>query len=256
MTNLSVNLNKIALIRNSRGEGMPDLNHFAELVLKSAAIGVTLHPRPDARHATSHDVFQIKEMIVAKYPDKELNLEGNPFAKPNENYIGFLNMVEEALPHQVTLVPDEDHQLTSNHGWELKSNFTKLEKVIRKLKEKKLRVSLFLDHQVENLSLAKELGADRVEIHTGHFAKNFSSKHQDQVLRQYMKIAEEVNLLDLGLNAGHDLNLLNVALFVQKVAKLAEVSIGHALICESLEKGFQKVLNDYLTLLGKGGAGS
>ncbi len=261
MVKLSVNLNKIALVRNSRGEGIPDLKHFAELVLNSEAVGITLHPRPDARHVTSSDVLQISKLISTHHANKELNLEGNPFTRPNKDYLGFLNIVEKALPHQVTLVPDQNHQLTSYYGWDLKENFTKLQKVVERLKKKNIRVSLFLDHKVKNLSLAKKLGADRIEIHTGYFAKNFSTKNQEKALLGYEKIAEKAKSLNLGLNAGHDLNLANLALFLKQVRGVQEVSIGHALVAESLARGFSRVLGDYLKLIkevesgGNGGSG-
>ncbi len=250
LTNLSVNLNKIALIRNSRGENTPDLLHFSTLVLKSKAIGITLHPRPDERHITAQDVYAIKK-LVASFSDKELNLEGNPFSRPQKNYPGFLTMVEKAQPNQVTLVPDNKSQLTSHYGWDLKKNFTRLKKIIHWFKEKNLRVSLFLDEKAKNLKLLPLLKADRVELHTGSYAQSFSTPQKKATLKKYQILIEKIEKLGLGLNAGHDLNATNLEAFLKANKTIKEVSIGHALISESLEEGFKKTLENYLQITQK-----
>ncbi len=246
---LSVNLNKIALLRNSRGEGEPDLGKFAKVVLGSAAGGITLHPRPDLRHATFKDVMLIKNLIKKDYPHKELNVEGNPEAKKTTSYPGFLNILEASLPDQATLVPDNKTQLTSHYGWDLKKKFSYLKRIIHFLKDKNIRVSLFLDHKVKNFSLLKDLKPDRIELHTGYYALKYPTNEREIVLNKYATLVEKAKKLGISANAGHDLNQENLGAFLKRIPEIKEVSIGHAFVSESLVHGFSNTLMDYLNII-------
>jgi len=239
MTKLSVNINKVATLRNTRPQiNIPSVLHAAQICLDAGAHGITVHPRPDQRHIKPQDVYEIAELL-GKYPDAEFNIEGNPF-------IEFMHFIEKVRPTQATLVPDDVAQATSNHGWDLKANSERLLPVIRKLKELGARVSLFMDPQPQHMELAKALGADRVELYTEPYAAAFA-KDDPHAADHYTAAAVRAHELGLGVNAGHDLNLHNLAPFLKKVPHIAEVSIGHALIGDALEFGLAETVKRYLT---------
>ncbi len=241
MTHLSVNLNKMALIRNSRGIDVPNLERMAERCLTAGAYGVTIHPRPDQRHARYGDVYTLKE-VVDRYPGTELNIEGNPIP-------AFLEHVIQAKPHQCTLVPDSPDQLTSDHGWSVFSNRERLRDVLGQLKRAGIRASLFMDvENTEEFSLIKELGGDRVELYTEPYAQAFGTPQQEEVLRQYVDAASAAMAAGLEVNAGHDLDLLNVGPLCQN-AEILEVSIGHALTVECFDYGLEGTIQRYLDIL-------
>lgn len=238
-TELSVNLNKIALIRNSRGRNFPSVVKFARVALDSGAKGVTIHPRPDQRHATYQDIHDLKALL-AEYPDRELNIEGNP------NPV-FMTHVLNAKPHQCTLVPDADDQLTSDHGFDLTRQSDEIQPVINQLKQAGIRVSVFMDPVPEQMVLAARLGADRVELYTEAWAEAFGSKQQQEFLNRYRAATEAARAAGLEVNAGHDLNLDNLATFLS-IPGIDEVSIGHALTVEALEQGFAAVVAKYVAI--------
>ncbi len=248
MIKLSVNLNKIALIRNSREGDYPSVVKHARLCLDAGADGITVHPRPDQRHIRPGDVRALAQ-VVAGYPDAEFNVEGNPFAEARDDYPGFLPLVEETRPHQCTLVPDTSDQLTSDHGFDLHRDGEQLEPIIQSLREKRIRVSLFMDPDPEQIRLAKTLGADRIELYTGPYAAAWGdSGRLEQLLDRYREAAALATGLGLGVNAGHDLNLENLGKFCL-VPGLLEVSIGHAFTVDSLTMGMEKAVQSYKTLL-------
>lgn len=243
MTALSVNLNKIALLRNSRGRNFPDVNAFADLALQAGAAGVTLHPRPDERHARYSDVFALKE-VLASHPQAELNIEGYPCDK-------FIETVLAAEPHQCTLVPDDPNQLTSDHGWDLTEDNPQLELAITRLQEKGIRVSLFIDPCVNKIELARKTKADRVELYTESWAQTYETEQQNTQWQRFQTATEKAQSLGFAVNAGHDLNLENLAAFLQ-IQGIQEVSIGHALIVESLHYGFAETIGRYVEIAKKG----
>ena len=249
MIALSVNINKIALIRNSREGNNPDLIDYALRCIKYGAQGITVHPRPDQRHIRASDCLDLKQAINGKV---ELNIEGNPLAPPtpsNRNdisdYPGFLTLVAHSKPEQCTLVPDSDQQLTSDHGFNLKGDNGQLIEQIQELKHLGTRVSLFMDPEVDQITRAAEIGADRIELYTGPYAwaNDFT-----KALTPYETAAQHAQNLGLGINAGHDLNLGNLPTF-KNLSGLQEVSIGHALTIDSLEVGLQSALGAYLETL-------
>ena len=246
---LSVNLNKIALVRNSRTGDNPSLEEFVRLALAGGADGITLHPRSDLRHIRPADVFRIK-----KIPHKELNLEGNPFLAATGDYPGFLALVLEARPDQCTLVPDSSNQLTSDHGWNLEADFSKLKPIVQELRALKIRVSLFMDPYVEDWRLAKELGADCVELYTEPWAEAFGTQAEDACLKLYLKAGEALTDLSIKVNAGHDLNLQNLAK-ISKIKGLREVSIGHALVIDAWRLGFLEAVKAYKAVIQKNALG-
>lgn len=239
MTSLSVNLNKIALLRNSRGRNYPDIETFAKIALDMGARGVTIHPRRDQRHARYQDAVSLKK-LVENFPGAELNIEGYP----DET---FLKMVLEVLPHQCTLVPDAPDQVTSDHGWDLMKQADVVTMVIKKLKSKKIRTSLFMDPDIHQIELAKKTGADRIELYTEAWAMAYQTKEQQNIWQQYYRATQKARILGLEVNAGHDLNLDNLAAFLQ-IGGIDEVSIGHALIVESLHLGFPTVVKQYVEI--------
>lgn len=247
-TALSVNLNKIALIRNSRPGNYPNVVSHGEICIQSGADGLTVHPRPDQRHIRPHDVYELSE-LVKSHADIEFNIEGNPYAESLGDFPGFIKLVHDVRPHQCTLVPDSNDQLTSDHGFNLKVAGKKLRPLIRELQDLGVRVSLFMDPDIEQISLAKELGADRIELYTGPYAETF--KHQDEnfhtLFQTYIDAAIYAQKIDIGLNAGHDLNLKNLAHFRQ-VPGLLEVSIGHALIVDAIAMGLPATVQAYKKL--------
>lgn len=232
MTKLSVNINKIATLRNARGGNMPDVIKAAIDCQAFGADGITVHPRPDQRHIKYDDVFKLKEVVY-----KEFNIEGNPLPE-------FVDLVMKIKPEQVTLVPDDINVLTSNAGWNTLKNVDFLKEVIKKFKTEGIRVSIFLDPIIEQVYGAKETGADRIELYTESFAANYEINAQKSI-EPYIKTAETATKLGLGINAGHDLNLINLNYFFNNIKNLEEVSIGHALICDSLYLGLQNTIQMY-----------
>lgn len=236
MTKLSVNVNKIATLRNSRGKDLPNLVKLSLDLIRFGAEGITVHPRPDERHIKKSDVYELKKAI-----NVEFNIEGYP----SED---FISMVQEICPEQTTLVPDPPHVLTSNAGWVLKGNEKILKTALEKLKSCGTRVSLFVDPMtvaIEDLKVFRELGADRIELYTELYADSFGSSREDEALKEYIQCAEDALQVGLGINAGHDLNLLNLSKFAQGIPQLAEVSIGHALICDALYMGYETAIRKY-----------
>ncbi|MCW8193307.1 pyridoxine 5'-phosphate synthase [Proteobacteria bacterium 005FR1] len=243
---LSVNLNKVALIRNSREGNYPDVREFGKLCLDTGADGLTVHPRPDQRHIRPEDVAQLRQ-LVSEYPDREFNVEGNPFAESVGTYPGFLELVKANPPHQCTLVPDTTAQLTSDHGFDLRQDGARLEPIITELKAMGIRVSLFMDPDLAQIDLALQVGADRIELYTGPYAHAFQTRHPDldELHRQFHDAAVHATQIGLGVNAGHDLNLDNLPRF-GTIPGLLEVSIGHALTVDSLRHGMASTVAAYL----------
>jgi pyridoxine 5-phosphate synthase len=246
MTRLSVNVNKIAVLRNSRGGGEPDVTTAAEACIAAGAQGITVHPRPDQRHIRPEDVRALKALVGDCV---EYNIEGNGFATARGTYPGLLKLVEETRPTQVTLVPDGDAQITSDHGFDLRANATRLKPLIAELKQFGARVSLFVDMDVVDVERAAELGADRVEIYTGPYAEAFAHGDASRALASCATCAEHANAAGLGVNAGHDLNQANLRALQKAIPTLAEVSIGHALIGEALYAGLDATVKAYLRIL-------
>lgn len=240
MTQLSVNLNKIALLRNTRSLGIPSVLRAARIALEAGASGITVHPRPDGRHVRAHDVRELS-VLLRDWPHAEFNIEGNPFH-------GLLEFVREVRPQQCTLVPDESGQFTSDHGWNMHADAARLVPVIAELKSMGVRVSLFMDAVPDAMMAVKQLGADRIELYTEPYAQAFDKYNQAVVLQQYIDTAKAAQKLGLGVNAGHDLNLLNLQLFLQAVTGVMEVSIGHALIADALELGLAETVRRYLSV--------
>ncbi len=245
---LSVNLNKIALIRNSRAGNYPDVVAHGRACLEAGAHGLTVHPRPDQRHIRANDIAPLAALL-REFSGAEFNIEGNPFAPHLGSYPGLLALVESSRPHQCTLVPDANQQLTSDHGFDLRDDGGRLQPIIRQLQDWGVRVSLFMDPDLEQIRLAKLLGADRVELYTGPFAEAYGQDKADlnALYRQYVEAAELALELGLGINAGHDLNLDNMTLF-RTLPGLQEVSIGHALTVDALRLGLTNTVKAYLAL--------
>lgn len=234
MTKLSVNINKIATIRNSRGGNMPDLIKAAVDIERFGAQGITVHPRPDERHIRYADVYELKKIVKT-----EFNIEGNPKEQK------FIDLVLATKPTQVTLVPDALGQLTSDHGWDTIRNKDFLKDIISVFKKENIRVSIFVDPIIKMIEGTKETGADRIELYTEEYAKFYHSKRAE-VIKPYSEAAAVANKLGLGINAGHDLNLDNLKFFKENVPGLLEVSIGHALISDSLYFGLENTVQMYL----------
>ena len=237
MARLSVNLNKIALLRNTRALGIPSVTRAAGIVIEAGADGITVHPRPDGRHVRAPDVVELADLLKAA-PGVELNIEGNPFHN-------LLEFVRDVRPHQCTLVPDESGQFTSDHGWDLPDDAPRLKPIVAELKSLGVRVSLFMDPLPAAMPLARRLGADRIELYTEPYAKAFATEQHDSVLRRYVDTATVARAEGLGVNAGHDLNLLNLPAFIRAMPFLQEVSIGHALIADALEFGLAETVRRY-----------
>ena len=252
---LSVNLNKIALVRNSREGCTPSVTDAAKTVIRAGAYGITVHPRPDQRHIRPDDVYQLSALLKDHYPEIEFNIEGNPEAGPRDNgYPGFDALIEATHPHQCTLVPDGDDQLTSDHGWDLHQHAERVATMIAKYHQFGARVCLFMDPDESQIALAHEVAADRIELYTGPFAEAVrmhgveSSPARDS-LAQYTSAAQYATQLGLGVNAGHDLDLQNLPLF-KSITEVLEVSIGHALISDALNDGLYKTVQNYLLAMG------
>lgn len=233
MTKLSVNINKIATLRNSRGGNTPNVVQFAKDVQRFGAEGVTIHPRPDERHIRYQDAYDLKPIVYT-----EFNIEGNPIPK-------FIEMVLEIKPTQVTLVPDAVNAITSNAGWNTVKNKAFLTEIIQEFKQNNIRTSVFLDPVLKQVEGAKETGTDRIELYTEAYAHQYNLGNKASII-PYVDCAELANSLGLGINAGHDLSLDNIKFFKDNIPNLLEVSIGHALISESLYLGVENVVNMYL----------
>jgi len=238
MTKLSVNINKIATLRNSRGGNVPDVLQIALDAQKFGAQGITVHPRPDERHITNRDVYSLRPLVTT-----EFNIEGNPIPK-------FIEMVLAVKPEQVTLVPDEEDAITSNEGWDCKVHQNKLRNIISEFKNSGIRTSIFLDPNPDMVKYAAETGVDRIELYTEAYATNYS-KSKEKAIKPYVDTAVLARELGLGVNAGHDLNLENLKYFVENIPDLLEVSIGHALISEALYLGLENTIQSYLKRLAK-----
>jgi len=236
MTKLSVNINKIATLRNARGGNVPSVTQIAVDAQKFGAQGITIHPRPDERHITRKDVFELKPLVHT-----EFNIEGNPH-RP------FIDMVLEIKPEQVTLVPDADDAITSNAGWDCEKNLDFLKSVISEFKNAGIRTSIFLDPNPEMVKYAAETGTDRIELYTEAYAKNYTS-NKNEAIKPYFETAVEAGKYNLGINAGHDLSLENLKYFSDNIPNLLEVSIGHALISEALYLGLENTIQAYLKRL-------
>ena len=254
MTVLSVNLNKVALLRNSREGHRPSVLDAARTAIGAGARGITVHPRPDMRHIRPHDVFELAQLLAEEYPDIEFNIEGNPFAGPTDDgYPGFDALIEQTRPAQATLVPDSDDQLTSDHGFDLSTPDEALRERIAQYQSQGARVSLFMDPVPAQIEQAKAHGADRIELYTGPFAETFWAHGADHELTRasfdtYAQAAAVAATAGLGVNAGHDLDLNNLPLFAQ-IREVAEVSIGHALIADALDMGLQTAVQAYSDIL-------
>ena len=245
MTQLSVNLNKIAVLRNSRGGDEPDLLRAARTCLDAGADGLTVHPRPDARHARHEDVLALA--ALSRERGVEFNLEGNPFAPPREGYVGFLRLCELARPAQATLVPDGDAQLTSDHGFDFARDADALRPVVAALRALGCRVSLFADAGAD-AGAAAAIGADRIELYTGPYAEAFAAGTAAIALPAFVATARAAQSAGLGINAGHDLSQASLATFLAAVPDVLEVSIGHALVGEALYDGLSTTVHRYLEL--------
>ena len=248
MTALSINLNKVALIRNSREGNYPDVVEHAKVCIANGADGITVHPRPDQRHIRPDDVRRLAA-LVKPIDTVEFNIEGNPFAPAVGSYPGFIELVKETHPDQCTLVPDGDDQLTSDHGFDLHSSGEQLRPIIRQLHDLGMRVSLFMDPDLEQIKLAKQVGAERIELYTGPYAAAWGTEQLESNFQEHFAAAELATSLGMGVNAGHDLNLDNLAKFAS-IPSLLEVSIGHAFTVDSLGMGMPKALHAYKALLG------
>lgn len=245
MTVLSVNINKVAVLRNSRGGREPDPVQAARVAIAAGCGGITVHPRPDQRHIRADDVPR----VAAVLDGVEYNLEGNPFAPPRGSYPGFIELVRAVRPAQATLVPDGDAQITSDHGFDLARDAARLRPLIAELRALGCRVSLFVDAGVVDVERAAELGASRIELYTGPYAEAFAAGDAAHALAACVETAERARAAGLGVNAGHDLNQANLGTLVQAIPFLAEVSIGHALFGEAIYDGLAPTVRRYLAIL-------
>ena len=236
MTRLSVNINKIATLRNARGGQNPNVVVTALKCERFGAQGITVHPRPDERHITRKDVYDLKPLLTT-----EFNIEGNPDER-------FCEIVRDVKPAQVTLVPDASGQLTSNAGWDCVRNMERLSGLVKIFKEQGIRVSIFVDTDLENIRAAVQTGADRVELYTEPYAREYGID-REKAIAPFVRAAEEAHRVGLGLNAGHDLSLVNLRYFAENVPYLDEVSIGHALWCDALDLGMEETIRRYLECL-------
>lgn len=246
-TALSVNINKVALVRNTRHLGIPSVTHAATLCLQAGAQGITVHPRPDERHIRGQDVTDLATLMQA-WPGREYNIEGNPL----QNLMDFIRTVR---PHQATFVPDGEGQFTSDHGWSFPQDAQRLRPLVAECRALGVRVSLFMDAIPEQMAAAKAIGADRVELYTEPYAAAWGSAQQADQLERYRAAAQAALDVGLGVNAGHDLNRHNLAAFVRGVPGVLEVSIGHALIADALELGYAATVQAYQRCIDDGFAG-
>lgn len=248
-TALSVNVNKVALVRNTRHLGIPSVTRAAQLCLQAGAQGITVHPRPDERHIRRQDVFELAALMKA-WPDREYNIEGNP----SQNLMDFIRELagQGMRPQQVTFVPDSEDQFTSDHGWSFPQDAERLAPLIAECKQLGVRVSLFMDPVPEQIVAAKTVGADRVELYTEPYAAAWGTAQQAIELKRYAAAAQAALDAGLGVNAGHDLNRENLAAFVRDVPGVLEVSIGHALVADALELGYAATVQAYLGCITAG----
>mgnify|MGYP001281554246 FL=1 len=245
MTKLSVNVNKVAWIRNGRGGALPDIREISKICIEAGCHGITVHPRDDMRHITPDDVETLKELTESS--GVEFNIEGNPFALEKGSYPGFLRLIKIYKPTQCTLVPDDSNQLTSDHGWDLSGDNSELKEIIEEVSTNRSRVCLFTDTDKLTIEAAKEIGADRVELYTGPYAKSFTNGINHDVLDKYSLAEKFAHSVGLKVNAGHDLNLINLRDFLS-TCLIEEVSIGHALISDALEFGIYETVKKYLKI--------
>lgn len=242
-TKLSINLNKVALLRNQRDVGYPSVTEAAVLIVDAGADGITVHPRPDQRHTRISDVHDLARLFAERFaPEIEFNIEGNPTAE-------FVDLVRSVKPDQVTLVPDDPDQSTSDHGWDLAADGERLEPIIAALGADGIRVSVFLDPDPPAAKLARQCGADRIELYTEPYASAFAKGRPEEILALYAETAEAAIDQGLAVNAGHDLNLDNLPAFKRRVPGLAEVSIGHAFTADALKLGYRDAVRAYLAAL-------
>ena len=245
MTRLSVNLNKIALLRNARTLGIPSVTRAATIALDAGAHGITVHPRPDARHIRIEDVRELAALLRSR-PAAEFNIEGNPFE-------GLVAIAREVTPQQCTLVPDEPGAVTSDHGWDIDRDGARLRPLIAELKSAGIRVSLFMDPVPAAMAAVRELGADRIELYTEPYARAFGSASERAEVEKYAAAARAAQQAGLGINAGHDLNQQNLPRFLVGVPGVLEVSIGHALVADALEAGLAATVRGYLAAIARAG---
>lgn len=238
MAKLSVNINKIATLRNARGHNNPDVLRAALEIERYGADGITVHPRPDERHIRYQDVFDLKKILHT-----EFNIEGNPKEEK------FVQLVLDNKPAQVTLVPDALGQLTSNHGWDTIAHAGYLREIIEVFKKEGIRVSIFVDPNVKMVEAAKDTGTDRVELYTEHYARDYANGKKEKAILAYVHAAQKANEIGLGINAGHDLDLYNLQYFANNIPGLMEVSIGHALICDAIYLGLENAVQMYKRLV-------
>lgn len=243
-TALSVNVNKVALLRNTRHLGIPSVTRAAEICLQAGAQGITIHPRPDERHIRAQDVHDLHALLKA-WPQAEFNIEGNP----TQNLMEFIRATR---PHQATFVPDSEDQFTSDHGWSFPQDAERLKPLIAECRALGVRVSLFMDPIPGQMAAARAVGADRVELYTEPYAAAWGKAEQEHQLRTYASAAQAALDAGLGINAGHDLNRDNLPAFVARVPGLAEVSIGHALIADALELGYAETVRAYQAAIDAG----
>ncbi|MEJ8854213.1 pyridoxine 5'-phosphate synthase [Variovorax robiniae] len=245
-TALSVNLNKVALVRNTRELGIPSVLFAAATCLDAGAHGITVHPRPDARHIRAEDVHQLSALIAKEWPGVEFNVEGNPFHN-------LMDFVRELRPHQATFVPDSETQSTSDHGWTFPEDAARLRPLIAEAKALGVRVSLFMDPEPEMMAAAKAVGADRVELYTEGYAASRGTSRADAVLALYAEAARAALAAGLEVNAGHDLSRENLTEFLRAVPGVLEVSIGHAFVADALELGYEATTKSYLQCIAEAG---
>ena len=241
-TVLSVNVNKVALVRNTRHLGIPSVTRAAVQCLQAGAHGITVHPRPDARHIRADDVRELHALLRKDWPQAEFNIEGNPFHN-------LMDFVRELRPQQCTFVPDSEGQFTSDHGWDLAKDADRVRPLIAEAKALGVRVSLFMDADARQIPLARSVGADRVELYTEPYAAAWGTPRHPQELQRFAAAAQAAHDAGLGVNAGHDLNRDNLPDFVRAVPGLLEVSIGHALVADALEMGYAAAVRAYLAAL-------
>lgn len=243
-TALSVNVNKVALLRNTRHLGIPSVTRAARICLEAGAQGITIHPRPDQRHIRSEDVYEL-QALMKQWPQAEFNIEGNP----TQNLMDF---IRDTRPHQATFVPDSEDQFTSDHGWNFPQDAERLEPLIAECRQLGVRVSLFMDPVPAQMAAARAVGADRVELYTEPYAAAWGTADQEAQLQAYAAAAQAALDAGLGINAGHDLSRDNLAAFVARVPGLLEVSIGHALIADALELGYAETVRAYQQCIDQG----
>lgn len=246
MTKLSVNINKVATLRNARGGNNPNLLKVAEDIVKFGAQGVTIHPRPDERHIKIQDVYELSNLLKAINSNRKEIIEFNIEGYPSDD---FMKLIEDVKPHQCTLVPDPPNVITSNAGWKCDENKKFLTQIVNTLRNQNVRSSLFVDPHVltqNELTALKEIQPDRCELYTESYARNFNGPECEEVTRVYKAAAEKLNAINIELNAGHDLDQNNLNFLIARIPEIKEVSIGHALICESLYDGLQATIKNYL----------